>query len=191
MMSIVHKWSPRTAVAVIAFALSGASAVSGAPVTPPQDVEFPAETSAIIAATTAYFDAVEGQNDEAVPRMTIEGAIARPVNFETSDEMRLALQSDYGPVQHLTGYRINWYPTDRFLGAVDFMGTYDGNRNLVCGYVLWDLSEPEAPTLENVVATYVDVGRLNDASPTDAHQQLLEANCAYGEINPNFTLFNP
>ena len=117
--------------------------------------------------------------------------LAIPASFETDIQMSNVFPLNRGPVQHLTGYRINWYPVDRLLGAVDFMGTYDGNRNLVCGYVTWDLTDPKTPTLDHVVATYVDLAVLTDATPAEAQMALLDANCAYGEIDPNFTVFQP
>ena len=72
------------------------------------------------------------------------------------------------------------------LGVVDFMGTYDGNRNLVCGFVTWDMTDPDAPKLEHLSATYVDLGLLAVRHPGATHEALLNTNCAYGEIAPNF-----
>lgn len=144
--------------------------------------EFPRETAAIVAATTALFDAVE---DGAETPATPNRVVAIPASFDTN-----ALTTR-GPVRHLTGYRINWYPVDRFLGAVDFMGTWDGNSNLVCGYVLWDLTDPGAPELDTLVANFVDVAALDAGSATEAHLALLDANCAYGDIDLNYTVFDP
>ena len=96
----------------------------------------------------------------------------------------------HGPLRHLTGYRINWYPTERFLGSVDYMGTWDGNRNLVCGYLIWDLGDPANPVLESVTANYVELGTLLGATAAEVHETLLEANCAYGAIDENFAFFD-
>lgn len=155
--------------------------------------EFPEETAAIVAATSALFDAVEAEaapEERVVPDFSIEG-LATPAALPLGGEIAGAFPLTHGPVRHLTGYRINWYPVDRFLGAVDFMGTYDGNRNLVCGYVMWDLSDPDSPVLDGVEANYLDLDALAKVSPAEAHETLLEANCAYGEIEPNFRVFEP
>lgn len=152
-------------------------------------VEFPAETAAIVAATSALFDAVEG--DAAAPggRPVIRlPAIATPATFELPDD-KAGILTAKGELDHLTGYRISWYPVERFLGSVDFMGTWDGNRNLVCGFVTWDMSDPDAPVLEDVSATFLDVGELAKGSDEDIHAALLEANCAYGAIEANYTVF--
>ena len=96
-----------------------------------------------------------------------------------------------GPVDHLTVYRITWYPMDRLYGTVDFMGTWDGNRNLVCGYLTWDLTDPDAPELETVSANFVDLAEMAGAGQVHVHQSLLEANCAYGAIEANYLVFEP
>jgi len=113
----------------------------------------------------------------------------RIVNRLSQDEALDALNG-HGPVRHLTGYRISWYPVDRLLGSVDFMGTWDGNRNLVCGYLTWDLSDPDAPVLENMEATFVKLETLLSEKPSDVHRILLEANCAYGAIDANYGFFD-
>ena len=69
------------------------------------------------------------------------------------------------------------------------MGTWDGNRNLVCGYLTWDLSDPATPVLETVAANYLDLGELVGASPAEVHEALLEANCAYGAIEAELSVF--
>jgi len=94
------------------------------------------------------------------------------------------------PVAHLTGYRISWYPVDRLLGTVDFMGTWDGDENLVCGYLTWDMSEPDEPVLRSVQASFVDVSDLSDGTEVEIYRALLQANCAFGEIEQNFYLFD-
>ncbi len=190
MISCIHNQFLATALTVCLTVVPTAGAFADVHVSASETSEFPAETAAIVAATTALFDAVEGNAQRAPEIRPIIGGIATPASLalETSKTAALNLR---GPVRHLTGYRISWYPVDRFLGAVDFMGTWDGNRNLVCGYVTWDLSDPDTPVLDRIVANYIDVSALSDATPADAHQQLLTANCAYGEIDPNFTVFEP
>ena len=153
-------------------------------------LEFPTETEALVAATAALFDEVQsGDAEKGAARPVIrlpELALkVRAEAVEPSDTLTL-----HGPLRHLTGYRINWYPTDRFLGAVDFMGTWDGNRNLVCGYLIWDLSDPEVPVLDTVTATYVELGDLLGAEEAEVHETLLEANCAYGTVEANYSFFD-
>ena len=189
-MSKFGKWfnSVALAIALAGISATGASAAN-AQAAPGE--EFPEETAALVAATVALFEAIEAEGDAAprIPEIRIEG-LAIPAKLPTNAAWTRAFPDDKGPVQHLTGYRINWYPVDRFLGAVDFMGTYDGNRNLVCGYVIWDVSDPDAPALDRVIANYLDLDRLDAAAPADAHRALLDANCAFGEIEPNFTVFD-
>jgi len=190
MMSATGKWFNSV---VLATAFAGFSATGGfaSNALPAPGEEFPEETAALVAATVALFDAIESEGDTEprIPEIRIEG-LATQATLPTNAAWTLAFPDDKGPVQHLTGYRINWYPVDRFLGAVDFMGTYDGNRNLVCGYVMWDISDPDAPELDRVIANYLDLDRLDAAAPADAHRALLDANCAFGEIEPNFTVFD-
>ena len=124
-----------------------------------------------------------------MPQFRID-ARAVPASLPAESNISKAFPSDAGPVRHLTGYRIMWYPVDRFLGAVDFMGTWNGNSDLVCGYVVWDLSDPDAPVMDQLVANYVTIRDLSGAAPSAAEQTLLDANCAFGEIDPNFALFD-
>lgn len=155
--------------------------------------EFPAETAALIAATSAFFDAAERAVEKNVsPNQPVIGLpkTLSPASLKSEDSAFAAL-TNHGAVQHLTGYRINWYPLAKLLGTVDFMGTWDGNRNLVCGYVSWDLSTPDAPVLEGVKANYVDLDELATLSSSKAHEALLEANCAFGAIDVNFAFFEP
>ena len=113
-------------------------------------VEFPAETAAIVQATSRLFDAVEAEAEPRPARPVISAPLtATPASLQLGNT-RADVLTSHGPVDHLTGYRISWYPVDRFLGSVDFMGTWDGNRNLVCGFVTWDLSDPDAPVLDSV-----------------------------------------
>ena len=187
---MTSKWFRSVATAT-AFAAVSATAISANTPLPEPGEEFPEETAALVAATVALFDAIEAESlvKPRIPEIRIEG-LAIPAKLPADAALTQAFPDDKGLVQHLTGYRINWYPVDRFLGAVDFMGTFDGNRNLVCGYILWDVSDPEAPTLDRVIANYLDVDRLDAATPAEAHRALLDANCAYGEIEPNFTVFD-
>ncbi|PWK58866.1 hypothetical protein C8D95_101683 [Silicimonas algicola] len=154
------------------------------------EAEFPNQTVAIVAATSSLFDSVEGPESaqrRRAPAIRIPQLETR-ASFDGDAKAEALTQN--GPVRHLTGYRITWYPIDRFLGTVDFMGTWDGNRNLVCGYVTWDLSDTENPVLEQVDASYLSLDDLSAASPADAHQMLLDANCAYGDIDANYAFFD-
>jgi len=155
-----------------------------------EDVEFADETDAIVAATTALFESVEAASPSDGIELRLNG-IAIPASAAAGPDVSAAFPAEYGPVTHLTGYRINWYPVDRLLGAVDFMGTYDRNRGLVCGYVTWDLSDPDDPQVDQLIANYVDLKLLAKRHPGATHAALLDANCAYGEIEPNFTVFDP
>jgi hypothetical protein len=154
--------------------------------------EFPAETAALVAATSAFFEEAEraAAKDER-PSQPVIGlpTVVSPVGFEASDPQYVSL-TERGPVRHLTGYGISWYPTDRLLGVVDFMGTWDNNRNLVCGYVTWDVTAPDAPVLQSVQTSYVDMSELASADDEKVHETLLEANCAYGAIDINFAFFD-
>jgi hypothetical protein len=152
--------------------------------------EFPAETAAIVQATAQLFDAVEAE----AARRGSRPAIGRPVVLATpasvgANSGKTDILVSRGPVDHLTGYRINWYPVDRFLGSVDFMGTWGRNRNLVCGFVTWDMSNPKSPVLDSVEATFIDISDLSGEGPESIHAALLDANCAYGAIDANYAFF--
>ena len=151
--------------------------------------EFPAETAAIVQATAQLFDAVEAE----AARRGSRPAIGRPVLAMPASIGANSAKTDVlvsrGSVDHLTGYRINWYPVDRFLGSVDFMGTWDRNRNLVCGFVTWDMSNPKSPVLDSVEATFLDISDLSGESAEEIHAALLDANCAYGAIDANYAFF--
>jgi hypothetical protein len=191
MISVYDKWFPTLCTAALVTAVVGVPAGAGVHLTADAPQEFPTETAALVAATTALFDAVEAKASPvpAVPRITL---VPRPTPASLDlDDDKASVLTENGPVKHLTGYRITWYPVDRFLGTVDFMGTWDGNRNLVCGYVMWDLSDPAAPVLDDVSATYLDVTELSRQSDADVHAALLEANCAFGAIDANYTVFEP
>ena len=152
--------------------------------------EFPIEMAALVAATAQLFEAVEsnfGHDSGREPVISITNAIT-PAAVDAFDAKASVLTSR-GAVDHLTAYRIEWYPMDRFLGSADFMGTWDENRNLVCGFVTWDLTQPESPELESVTATFLDVSELATGSDAQIHGALLEANCAFGAIDPNYAFF--
>ena len=146
--------------------------------------------AALVAATAQLFEAVESSFERrpgSDPVISIPDAIT-PATVDAFDTKASVLTAR-GAVDHLTAYRIEWYPLDRFLGSADFMGTWDENRNLVCGFVTWDLTVPEAPELESVTATFLDVSNLAVGSDEQIHAALLEANCAFGAIDPNYAFF--
>jgi len=152
------------------------------------DIEFPVENRALVDATIAFFDEVEARETprKRIPIIGVPFTVTKS-NLPTDDAMALTRM---GPVDHLTGYRITWYPMDRLLGTVDFMGTWGGNKNLVCGYLTWDLSDPDAPVLQSMSASFVDIDDLSKASEVEIHRDLLRANCAFGEIEQNYHLFD-
>lgn len=165
-------------------ALAGADARG-----PGGDPEFPRETEALVAATVSLFEAAEAAHAPAGEPAFGFGPRATPAGLSPSDETLSAFPDAYGPVRHLTGYRITWYPVDRLLGAVDFMGTWDRTRNLVCGYVTWDLTNPDDPALQGVMTNYIDISLLSDASPAEVEAVLTEANCAFSDIEANYAVF--
>ena len=71
------------------------------------------------------------------------------------------------------------------------MGTWNGNRNLVCGYLTWDMSKPDAPVLSTVTANFLDLNDFDGKTPAEIHAYLLEANCAFGAIDANYAFFEP
>ena len=153
--------------------------------------EFPVENAALIAATEAYFDAVEGSDAPREPKSApvIGLPLAATKASITTPESATDPLRRNGPVRHLTGYNITWYPLEHLMGSVDFMGTWDGNRNLVCGYVTWDLTDPEAPVLTEVHASFLDMADLARLGDDEVHAALLDANCAFGAIDANYSFF--
>lgn len=155
----------------------------------PARPEFAIEKAALQSATDAFFAQVEA---------TRIGPVKKPVLGWSAPAVRKIVQSDdnvsiltqKGTVRNLTGYQVSWYPVDRLLGTIDFMGTWDGNRNLVCGYLTWDLSDPETPKLESVTAQFLDLRDLAAADPAQVHQMLFGANCAFGSIDSNYAFFD-
>ncbi|MDD9976374.1 MAG: hypothetical protein OXQ30_01380 [Boseongicola sp.] len=184
---------PTAAVAAIVTLMVASAMAVAAPINAAD--EFPEEAAALISATSTLFDDIEAGFAESKPKNALPvirmKVLATPASMTSNGVLEQAFPRNRGPVTNLTGYRITWYPVDRFLGAVDFMGTYDGNRNLVCGFVTWDLTDVTEPKLEHLVANYVDLNLLSELPPADAHEALLNANCAYGQIDPNFSVFNP
>ncbi len=184
MMSVWVKGIAASAALVISATVAMSSERSVA-----VELEFPEETAAIVAATVALFDEVE-DGEDAAPRRNPVIRMPSLATKASADDKAGAL-TDHGPLRHLTGYRISWYPMERFLGSIDYMGTWDSNRNLVCGYLTWDLSDPSAPVLEKVTANYLDLGEFAGATPAQIHKSLLEANCAFGAIDANYAFFEP
>ncbi len=154
-------------------------------------VEFPTENQALIDATIAFFDKVEGHrvSRKRAPVIGIPLSATKSSARTQSDE-DTSLLTRMGPVDHLTGYRITWYPVDHLLGTVDFMGTWDNSRNLVCGYLTWDLSDPESPQLAELSASFIDIDELARANGVQIEQSLMDANCAFGEIDDNYRIFD-
>lgn len=178
-----HKvWAGTVFAALIASPVYAERVAMGVP-------EFPEETEALVAATVSLFEAAEElSGPEPSERLTLT---PRPTNISAeTPEALTAFDTERGPVRHLTGYRITWYPVDSLLGAVDFMGTWDNARNLVCGHVTWDLSDPAAPVMRALVANYVDVSDIAASDRATKEAALLEANCAFGEIDQNYAVLN-
>lgn len=170
--------------AIAAAVLGGTGAFAA-----PEEHEFPVQTDALVAATDAYFNQIEEETAQnRAPALVISRPELAQKTSAVAEDAGTLTQN--GPVQHLIGYRINWYPVDRILGSVDFMGTWDGNRNLVCGYLVWDLTAPETPVLEMVSANFVDLGDLRGKKPGEVHRRLLEANCAFGSLDDNYAFFD-
>ncbi len=152
--------------------------------------EFPRETAALVAATEALFDAIEAETPADKPALQLKGlgAIIEPVSMDLPETSRRALRADLGALENLTAYNITWYPTDHLTGAVDFVGTWGNGRNLVCGYITWDLSGTDTPELVAMTTSYLDTSTLIGLPTDAAHGELLRANCAYGQIEPNLEL---
>ncbi|MEO1536126.1 MAG: hypothetical protein AAFR73_00215 [Pseudomonadota bacterium] len=153
--------------------------------------EFSKETRALADATAAFFDRVEAtaRPSKRAPYIGMPRTVT-PAATSATEATHADLLTQKGAVDHLTGYRVTWYPVDRLLGTVDFMGTWDGNRNLVCGYLTWDLSTPDTPRLASATANFVDLTDLRAATAREVHMTLLEANCAFGELDANFHYFD-
>lgn len=184
-----RQYAKHLAAAVLLTAAFAVPAKAQMPAALSTSADFPTETAAIVEATSQLFDAVEAGAQPQKKRSVVSGPlIATPASFRMGEAKADVLTSN-GAVDHLTGYKISWYPVDRFLGTVDFMGTWAGNRNLVCGYVTWDLSDPDAPVLEDVTATFVNITDLSRQDDDAIHAELMDANCAYGAIEANYAFF--
>ena len=149
--------------------------------------EFPSQERALVDATTAFFSAVEDPSANSGHEF-FSDAFAAAVPLEEWRSLRVAQLTDHGVISGLTAYRITWYPVDTLLGAVDFVGRNEDGANLVCGYVLWEFSEGASPQLRWYEATHVDIRELATLSPEEQGKRLLEANCAYTEVEANFAL---
>lgn len=145
--------------------------------------EFAIEAERLVEATAALFADLEQKQPATRQRQRVIG-VPQPVGLSLQDETAQARPD----MDHLRAYRVSWYPVDRLLGTVDFVGTYDGGRNLVCGYVTWDLDNPDATEMVALQTNMVDLDALGAMSHGQRHLALIEANCAFGEIEPNFAL---
>lgn len=181
--SVNDKWCYMVGV-YLALLLSGAEISAQA-----LSSEFPREERAVTVATAAFFDAVEDPN-AASGHEFFSDAFAAALPLEDWRDWRLAQLTDHGPMTGLTAYRITWYPVDTLLGAVDFVGRDESGRNLVCGYVLWEFADAAAPQLRGFEATYVDTWELAAMTPEEQGKRLLEANCAFTDVEANFALSN-
>lgn len=160
----------------------------GAPVTEVAfSSEFPIEERALVKATDRLFSFIEDQ-DSTTSTDFFADAWAMNLPLENWQEERVSQLVDYGPVRDLTAYQITWYPVDQLLGAVDFVGHYDGGESLVCGYVLWEFGTGPTPRLRGYQANYVEVSDLRNMSELEVGEALLNANCAYTDIDSNFAL---
>ena len=155
-----------------------------------EPAQFPTETAAVVAATVTLFEEAEAR-DTSPSRPALQlSPVATPASATLSSSALEAFQTERGPVRHLTGYRITWYPVDNLIGAVDFMGTWDNARNLVCGYVTWDVSDPDNPVMQNLITNYVELSEIDGADRAARESALLEANCAFGDIEQNYAALN-
>ncbi|MEL7027435.1 MAG: hypothetical protein AAGO57_09445 [Pseudomonadota bacterium] len=178
--------------------LAGCAALLALPVlagspTKNTEIDFGPETLALVAATETLFDALEaeGMQAEDTPRLQLRSLGANPVAMVLPEAGRAALRDDLGPVADLTAYDITWYPGKKLAGSVDFVGTWKDGRNLVCGYVTWDMSDPRDPNLAAMTTSYLDTKNLVRLPDAAAHGELLRANCAFGALEPNLELVRP
>lgn len=183
---------PRVCVLVLAVVF-GTPAVSG-PQTPAERAEFGLETFYMLQATETLFDALEAASSEGEKpglKLRLVDPEAEPATLELPPAGQMAIRTDLGPVANLRGYDVTWYPTDRLLGSVDFVGTWNNGRNLICGYATWDMSDADAPVLASVTTSYIDAGALAALTQEATHAALLRANCAFGAIEPNLEFVKP
>jgi hypothetical protein len=151
--------------------------------------EFPLEERALVEATAEFFDAVEATSAKGRASSYADPFAATAATDE-GRETRISQARTAAPLTGLTGYRITWYPVDTLLGAVDFVGRDETGRNLVCGYILWEFSGDAEPRLRDYDATYVDTWALAALSPEEQGKRLIEANCAFNDVESNFALSN-
>ena len=152
------------------------------------NAEFQAEYDALVDATEGFFDAAETEQNERAKAPVLGWAINATRTYAVEDDV--AVLTKMGPVKHLTGYQVTWYPTEKLLGTVDFMGTWGGNRNLVCGYITWDLSDLDTPKLHSISANFITPDALDLGDERDVHRALIGSNCAYGAIDENYAFFS-
>jgi hypothetical protein len=164
------------------FLVSGAALAAGSLAS-----EFPVEERALVRATSAFFEAVESPDKTASYDFFSEAYAAAVPLTEWQDKQLRQLVAN-GPLKDLTAYRITWYPLDELMGAVDFVGSDQDSNALVCGYVLWEFSEETEPRLRWYEATHLDPVQLEKMSAEDASAKLLEANCAFTDLDANFSL---
>ena len=146
--------------------------------------EFAIEAERLVEATAALFADLERDQAPSMRKRQPVIGIPQPVGFTAVTEA----VEDRPDMDHLRAYRVSWYPVDTLLGTVDFVGTYDGGKNLVCGYVTWNLDDPEQTEMVALQTNLVDLESLSALPHGERHLALIEANCAFGEIEPNFAL---
>lgn len=184
--------TPRALILSVLLGAAGPAAADGLY---PESTEFGAETLSIVAATEALFDAIEAETPGLTDAPRLQLRLAGP---ETASPVALPLASEHalsekhGPVADLTAYGLTWYPGDDALaGTIDFVGTWGNGRNLVCGYVTWDMGDADAPQLASMTTAYLDTKILVGLPDQSQHAELLRANCAHGAIEPNLELVRP
>ena len=148
-------------------------------------LEFAAEAERLVDATSALFAELEQADIPEGPKPRMVIGVPQPVGLTLNGP---ADEADRPEMRHLRGYRVSWYPVETLLGTVDFVGTYDNGRNLVCGYVTWDLDDPADTRMVDLQTNFVDLEELGTMPHGERHVALIEANCAFGEIEPNFAL---
>lgn len=179
---MMSKTSSVLAAALFAALSAAAAAATGVVDDSSRPLEFPAEAERLVAATAALFADLERVEVPKMEKPTIIGT-PQPVGLSVAAEVEARPE-----IKHLIGYRVSWYPVETLLGTVDFVGTYDVGQNLVCGYVTWDLDDPNNTEMVALQTNFVDLDELNAMSKGERHLALIEANCAFGEIEPNFAL---
>ena len=114
-----------------------------------------------------------------------------PASFQADSDLKEANICNQEPIHRLLGYRLTYYPTEaKTIWTVDFMGTFGKNSGLACGYLSWDTTNPSAPELAHIEVRLLNFSDLLELGEKDAHVVLLEANCAYGALDPNLFVFD-